>query len=59
MKKRDVLDLLEQLPAEIPAEQLIHELYLMAEKELANTDHYPSYFADQEELVEMGEDWYE
>ncbi len=59
MKKRDVLDLLRQLPEEIPAEQLIHELYLMAEKEWASTDRRPDYLADEEELVEMGEDWYE
>ena len=59
MKKQDVLDLLEQLPEEIPAEQLIHELYLMAETEWANTDHRPNYLVDEEELVEMGEDWYE
>ena len=59
MKKQDVLNLLEQLPEEIPAEQLIHELYLMAETELASTHRAPGYLPDEEELVEMGEDWYE
>ena len=59
MQKQDILDLLEQLPEEIPVEQLFHELYLMAEEELANADHPRGYLLDEEELVEMGENWYE
>ena len=58
MKKQDVLDLLEQLPEEFPAAQLIHELHLLAEGEWPNTDAQPNSFAD-EELVELSEDWYE
>ena len=58
MKKQDVLDLIDHLPEQIDAEQLMTELYLKAKLDRAEVAVARGEVVSQEEVVQRSRQWF-
>ena len=58
MKKQDVLEVLEQLPDEFDAEQLMHHLYLQAKLEQAEAAVTRGEVVDHDQVVQRSQEWF-
>jgi hypothetical protein len=59
MKKKEVLELLDQFPDEVNAEQLIHGLYLKAKLDQAEAAVESGDLLSHEEVVKRTDQWFE
>ncbi|HYW78862.1 MAG TPA: hypothetical protein VE890_04760 [Thermoguttaceae bacterium] len=59
MRKQEVLDILDRLPDQIDPEQLMHELYLKAKIERAETAVAGGDVVCQDEVVKRSREWFE
>ncbi len=58
MKKQEVLSILEDLPEELDPEQLMHELYLKARLERAETAVRQGEVVSHDEVVKRSGQWF-
>ena len=57
MKKQAVLDLLQEMPDEIDAEELFHRLYVLRRIEIAEAEIEAGNFIPQKEVDQLSEAW--
>ena len=59
MKKQEVLDILDHLPDQVDPEQLMHELYLKAKLERAESAVAAGDVISHDEVVKRSREWFE
>ena len=59
MKKQDVLELVQQMPGEIDADELIYRLYLKQKLETAEAAVAAGDIIPHEEVVRLTGEWHE
>ena len=58
MKKHEVMEILEQFPDDIDPEQLMHDLYLRAKIEKAESAVDQGRTVTQQQVVEKSREWF-